>query len=495
MLRCGARCAVGVRVAERYDAAIIGAGADGLAAAAVLARAGLSTIVLEREATAGGRLATREFHPGYFATPCQDAIAPIPDDLFHALELARHGAWAAPEAPSVALWSGRAPVHGTDQTVWREASRRRAAALAHARAPGPPTAPRWNPFAQTGAGAWPEEPWRFASLRDALKDLPPDAVALAAAVALEGRGADPLAAGSALHLVTTPESRVWRGALGGLGAALAAAARAAGAEIALGQEVSEIKGRDGRVTALLLSDGVEIAAPAVISTLDLKRTFLALFPWSALDKSVVKAVGDFRMAGATARLLVALSERPSGAGLGAPPRGPVHVAPDLAALSEAHAQWRAGVLAERLPLTLRFASATDPGLAPIGSATMTVTIGCVPFVPFDGAWTNEKRVLLTKRVLTGIEDVFPGLSATVVATELLLPPDIEKALGATNGDLWGGAQAPDQMFALRPGFARGSPYTPVAGLYLAGPSAAAAPFGTCVAGAVAAQALLAERRG
>ena len=481
-------------MAERYDAAIIGAGADGLAAATLLARAGVSTIVLEREAAAGGRLVTRQFHPGFIVSPFTDAVAPIPDDLFRVLDLAKHGAWQAPAAAPLALWPDGAATRARATEVWAQAAQRRAAALAFARTLQPPPPSRWNPFAEPPDDSWPDEPWLFASLAEALRDLPAGEAALAAAVALEGRGADPLAAGSALHLLAVADGGMWRGALGGLGAALAGSARAAGAEIALGQEVSEIKSRDGRVASLVLADGVEIVAPAVISTLDLKRTFLSLFPWSAHDKAVVKGIGEYRMAGSAARLLVALSERPKAPGLEALPRGAVHVAPDLVTLTEAHAAWRGGVLAERLPLTLRFANAVDPGLAPIGAAVMTVTIGAVPFQLFDGAWTNEKRVALTKRVLAAIETVMPGLSAAVAATELLVPPDIEKALGVTAGDLGGGEIAPDQMFGFRPGFERRAPCTPVHGLYLAGPSSAAGPLGTCVAGAIAAGALLAERR-
>ena len=65
--------------------------------------------------------------------------------------------------------------------------------------------------------------------------------------------------------------------------------------------------------------------------------------------------------------------------------------PDLAQRIEAHAAWRTGVLAERLPLTLRFESATDPGLAPPGAATLGVTIACVPHTLFDGAWSTLSR--------------------------------------------------------------------------------------------------------
>ena len=118
--------------------------------------------------------------------------------------------------------------------------------------------------------------------------------------------------------------------------------------------------------------------------------------------------------------------------------------------------------------------------------------GAAPTRLFDGAWTHEKRETLRERVLSAIESVLPGLRARVLASELIVPPDIEDALGASDGDLWGGEIAPDQMFGFRPLQACKSPYTPVDGLYLAGPSASAAVFGTCVAGAVAAEAVLAD---
>ena len=62
----------------RYDAAIIGAGADGLTAAATLAKAGLKVVVLERGSRAGGRLTTLEFHAGHFASPYADAVPEVP---------------------------------------------------------------------------------------------------------------------------------------------------------------------------------------------------------------------------------------------------------------------------------------------------------------------------------------------------------------------------------------------------------------------------------
>ena len=82
----------------RYDACIIGAGAEGLAAAAVLAAKRRRVKLLERLPTVGGRCVTAEFAPGFFASPYVDELPAIPPAIFRELDLARHGAIAMPAA-------------------------------------------------------------------------------------------------------------------------------------------------------------------------------------------------------------------------------------------------------------------------------------------------------------------------------------------------------------------------------------------------------------
>ena len=481
----------------RYDAAIIGAGAEGLAAATILAQSGLRVIVIERSATAGGRCATREFHPGYRASPFADDIAEIPSAIFWALDLARHGAVIAPPRRSRALWPERhhALSLGTPDALplLVEAGRHRDAIAARVLG-GAKEMPSRSPFRPREDESWPGEDWATMTLADVLADanLEPDAAAHLAALALSGGVADPFLQGSAIHLLAA-------GALGHrlaggpatLAQALLSAAHAAGVEFSFGLEASDIQRRDGRIVAVGLADGSEIATRSVVSTLDLKRTFLTFFSWNSLAKPLVRRVNAFRMAGSTARVLFALEREPSLAASGGL-YGPIHVAPDLAAMKEASQAWSTGVLADVLPVTLNIVTSHEPGFAPPSGAVVTATLGAIPFRLFDGAWTFEKREVLRRRALEAAEAVAPGFSAAVVGSDVVAPPDIEDGLGATEGDLRGGEIAGDQMLGCDPWSRPALPRTPIAGLYLAGSHLTATAFASCVAGAAAASALLAD---
>ena len=486
-----------------YDAAIIGAGADGLAAAAVLARAGQKAIVVERNAQPGGRTTTREFHPGFRASAYADEIAPVPREIFWSLDLARHGALFLPPRSSLALWQGgrasRLVLEGDANGLIGEARRRTGAMLARAQADvaRAPFLPSFKPQA-----SWPAEDWAGLALRDLTQQHAADDAESAHLIAwaLAGRAADPDLAGSAVHLLAPGSggSGAVRGGLGVLTAALEAAAREAGATLSFGLDVADIRRARGRVSGLTLADGSEIAARAVISTLDLKRTFLSLFSWTALPRRLVGRVNGFRMAAGAARLLVALDALPEIPGVSEAPEaahGPIQISSATSSATSAFVAWRNATLPDALPLTVRFPSAVDPSLAPAGAATMTVTIGAVPGKLFDGAWTRERRDLLRDRALKAIEAVLPGVSDRVRATELITPPDIEEALGLSDGDLWGGDIAPDQLFATRP-WTEGpaAPRTPIRGLYLAGPSTTAGVLASCASGVAAARALLADAR-
>lgn len=487
----------------RYDVAIIGAGADGLAAAALLGRAGLRTVVVERNERCGGRAVTREFHPGFRASPFADELAPISAPLYWALDLARRGAIFLPAPLSTALWPGRQSVirrseSGAAAKFLQQAASATEEVCWRAERESVPRSKAW--FArlrtQPAPEAWPASQWLFPSLHEAIAGFvrDEDDAAHLSAIALAGSATDPFQAGTALQLLASARSGTLVTGLGRLSEAVVAGATEAGAEIRCGLEAAEVRVADGRAGSVVLADGTEIEARAVLSTLDLKRSLLSLFQWNALSPALLTRVRSFRMAGGTARLLLALDRLPdSWSNLGEALRGPLHLAPECEDASRAHAAWHAGLMPQTPPLSLRAASTADPTLAPQGAATITATVACVPYRLFDGAWTHTKREELRGQILARIDAALPGTSAHILGSELILPPDMEEQIGTTDGDLDGGELAPDQMLDLRPGLEGASgARTPIRGFYLAGPSTAAGPLATCASGALAAAAILVD---
>jgi phytoene dehydrogenase-like protein len=498
------------------DAAILGAGPEGLIAALALARAGLKVLVVERTSHPGGRAASIAFHPGFYASLYMDTLPVWPAALSRLAEPARFGSLLVPDAASVSLANEELRIVFADaaRAPWtlgasdcesvsyvRKEIETRLRAMA-AKALAPVTAPRRSPFVRPRPASWPGEDWGAKSLADLLHMLlPAESLRLHfAAAATAGRAASPFLMGSGLHLFGAARSGWAPGGLGAFGLALAHAARASGVTIRCQADITDIKLRKShfgmpRVTAIVLAGGEEIAARAVLSTLGIKRTFLGLMAPSDVPSALIKKVGHFRMRGATARVLFALDARPMPAFAQGMPQlaaSPIHVLQSLEALSVAHDSWRAGALAEDLPVTLRLPSLTDPRLAPTGKAVMTASFGAIPPKLFDGAWTSLKREQLIAAALSAAERVMPGIGATVLATHVVTPAEIENALGLTEGDLDGGEIAPDQMFGFRPFADWHDGRTPVNGLYYGGPSAAPSPFLAGAAGIRAASALFAD---
>src|SRR5215475_5988666 len=89
------------QAATRWDVIVVGAGHNGLTAGALLARAGLSTLVVERRDITGGCCVTEEIAPGCRASTTSYIASMLRPEVIRELDLARHGLRMIPCEPAV----------------------------------------------------------------------------------------------------------------------------------------------------------------------------------------------------------------------------------------------------------------------------------------------------------------------------------------------------------------------------------------------------------
>ncbi len=499
-------------MALTFDVIVIGAGANGLVAAAMLGRAGMRVLVLDERETIGGQGRTIEFAPGFHAAPFAAGTGWVPPAVVRDLGLALDRVQS--DAPvSVAV----AP--GEFLSLWSDVPRA-AAALAR--------------YSQRDAERWPAFVTRLhklAGFLGAIYQLPaPDIEAtaprelltlLGLGRKLRGLGkADMLeflrvmpmsiqemlddtfdgealkvgvAAGGIRHLRQGPRSGGttfvalhhliglplgtirdagwWRAGPDAFIRAAEGAARKSGATIRMSAAVSQIVMQHDAVTGVVLADGEEIGAPRVLSTADPARTLLGLVDSIWLDPEFLHAVKNLKFRGATTTVLYALDGVPAASGLEPEAlRGIVSLTPSTSAMERAADAAKYGAASEEphVEITLQTARWPDSRLAPGDKHVLVATAQWSPYHLRDGGWDAGARDAFADRVSAAIEAVMPGFGARVLHRVALTPRDIEERYGVTEGALTQGEMMLDQILFMRPvpGWSRYA--MPVRGLYLGG---------------------------
>src|SRR6185503_14004779 len=293
-----------------------------------------------------------------------------------------------------------------------------------------------------------------------------------------GKHGGPYQPGSAIgllfHLLSGGEHDIqgfYGHVLGGMGAitqAMAAAARGFGAEILTESPVASIEVHDGKARGVVLEDGRRIAASVVVSNADPKRTFLGLGAARELSDEFRRSSESIKMDGPCAKVNFVLSEEPSF--LGMPPaftkpqRALATLVPSLEFAERCYNVARSGEIPEELWVDCVVASNVDPSLAPEGRHVMTTFVQYVPYRLRNGAgaaastW-DEKRELLGDRVVKKIAEYAPNVAKSIVARQVLTPLDLERVYGLTEGNIFHGDLALEQLFFMRPvpGWARYAP--------------------------------------
>ncbi|MCX5723778.1 MAG: NAD(P)/FAD-dependent oxidoreductase, partial [Nitrospirae bacterium] len=296
---------------------------------------------------------------------------------------------------------------------------------------------------------------------------------------------------------TNGKRGVWgyvQGGMGGITQSLAAAARDLKVEIRCESEVAKILVKDGKVLGVSLTSVEDCYAPVVASNADAQVTFTRLLDAKQLPPEFSEAVSRISYESASLKINVALSELPNflacpGLEPGPQHRGTIHISPDLDYIEKAFDEAKYGQPSQRPILECTIPSVVDPTVAPPGQHLMSMFVQYAPY-KLRGATWDDLRESFADRCFATLNDYAPNFQRSVIASQVLTPPDLERTFNLTGGNIFQGAMTLNQLFACRPvpGFA--GYRTPIKGLYLCG--AAAHPGGGVmgIAGANAAREIL-----
>jgi phytoene dehydrogenase-like protein len=501
---------------NKYNAIVIGAGHNGLVAAAYLAKAGKKVLMLERRTRVGGIVTTEEVFPGFKYATAAHLCDEFSTDIIANLELKRHGLEILPLDPLLfsPLPDGNSLLISKDGGKTRDEIGRFSKADAARfdgfgslikkltgflralnKLPLPDHVdPKGTPIPDLIKVAWKFHRLGDTDMREFLRVLPMSIADLlnewfeseALKAALAGQGIfgtlyGPRAQGTSFvflqHLLGESNgafrtSGFVRGGPGNLSQAIARAAENYGAEIRSSAEVTAIVTRDGSATGVVLENGEEISADIIVSAADVKRTFLKLVEPTYLDPHFLLQIKNIRSRGSLAKINFALDRlpqfktAPEHASLSYC-RGIVHIGPTLDYLERASDQAKYGRFSPEPFLEITIPSVADPSLAPAGKHIMSVWMQYAPYRLKNDAW-DAQRDVLGNLVASVVENYAPGFKDSILHRQVLTPLDLEQTFGLTGGHIYHGEVALDHIFFMRPvpGWARYR--TPIQNLYLCG---------------------------
>lgn len=497
---------------KKYDAIVIGAGHNGLANAAYLAKAGLDVLVVEKNDYIGGATVSRELHEGWKYSNCSYVCSLLRPEITRDLDLPKFGLQVIPYMGGVTfLRDGNHFGNYEDlERQYREMarfSRRDANAYERytadvtkqtrfirpflMRTPPDPTSfkPRdigellffaksFYNLGEKGLG----DALRFwtMSIGDFLDEYFETDVIKAhlAGSGIIGTALGVYSPGTAYvllhHYMGEVDGTVgaWGFARGGMGAvanALADAFRSFGGEIKTEAEVDHILVKNRRATGVVLANGDEIYADTVVSNLDPKRTFLGIMKEDDLPSSIVKQARNFKIRGSSGKLNIALDGLPSFNGI--PTNSPLmtgdmHFIDSMERMERAYDDWKNGTWSADPYVDMLIPTQVDPTMAPAGKHMMSVFVQYAPPRLKTGEWTDKDREAFGKTVIDQIGSYSPNFKDLIVHTEIRTPQDIENEVGLTEGNIFQGELTFDQLLFNRPfpGYAqyRG----PVKGMYM-----------------------------
>jgi phytoene dehydrogenase-like protein len=473
-----------------YDAIVVGAGHNGLTAAAILQRAGLRTACLEANTYTGGMAATVELIDGFHFEIAGSVQFPTPSELTKDLGLDTLPT-VAPDVMSVNIGdAGEEPMvfyrdqmqlmthlserHGIEAVTgmaeligWSQGPARALGRFDVRTAPK--TLDEMYACATTEAERAAIHDMLFGSAMDVLDRYLPDkdkhAVmrGMLAFLAINSTYRGPYTPGSAACLafaLAVPDDATammtkLEGGIGALSDHLRELFVSHGGEIKCRTKVEQILVENDRVRGVRLRDGSEITAPIVVSNISPDVTLLDLVGAEHLPANLVSRLTGRDHRASFVQIHFALDGLPEFA----PPYDLLNEPGMLQSVGifgtpeEQQRQWedcRRGVVPDNPSLGMQIPSVHDPDMAPPGKHAASAFAYAFP-VEADrerhGALKNE----MAQRVIDKITRLAPNCKDIQIRHITFAPYHMNTMFGAPSGDFCHGLLHPDLMGPNRPG--------------------------------------------
>ena len=477
---------------NQYDTIIIGAGHNGLVAAAYLAKKGKTVLVLERRDIVGGQVVTESFGEG-FTVDSLHAGGTLRPDIIKDLKLSLPAVSARPAFISLQPDSNHL-VLDPDPVKAAESIKRFSEK----------DAASWKPFLDfmdkasrfihlANETIMPRLPKNFnlseglglaelgldlrlmggKDMMRVIRGIPMTAEefvdewfesdvvkAAVASLGIHGFTLGPMGAGTGYTLMhnwanwgglsLTPYPSPNGRGIGQITKALASAVKSFGGEIRTNAEVKQVTVKDMRATGVILSNGEEIAANSVISAADPKHTFLSLVGAIELPPEFVWNVQSIKMRGSLAKVHL-LTDGKHGI-----PDATVALAPSIKYLEKAYDAAKYHQISEKPYLEV-----TTSG------NVVSIHFQFAPYELKNGSWNTENGTI-EKLAIDTLGEYFPNLKSSIKNTKTITPLDLETTYGLTEGDLNHGQLMLDQFMFMRPIPGWSNHKTPIDNLYLCG---------------------------
>lgn len=432
-----------------FDAVVVGASLDGLAAAALLGKAGFKTVLLGA-GDAAVDPEPREFAPGYWVNDGEHLLTHLDPELAGALELYRHGLSFASRRLETLYYFGDGAALLVDGDPYR--SREAVAAMAETDAAG------YAAFLETAldasrglrplfeGGVAPEltaplssvsEHFLSSSAADVvdaafdsthLKDM-----LMAEALFRWGARPDSPFGFAALLRRFAGEAAGLQGAVAcakggaaGVLKALRRAAQAAQVEFRPATSVRSVLVEWDRIAGVATRDGGQIRAPIVVNALPAHQAFTELIGPSLLNIEFQAGLSRPAPEYASARICFAMKDVPGDERTEANLARRLFYAPSRDDLNRAFNAARRGEVAAPLMLEAVFPSAFEAGLAPEGCHVVSTIAHPVPF---NEAPDEALADAVGAAARETFEKMAPGAGARLVATDVRLAADEAASAG------------------------------------------------------------------